>query len=99
MPSRRDQKEVFKTLRVRLGYAHRFMKPIVLSLGFLVAALTLLCAINQTFAQNQPGSGKSAFEQNSIPSSAETVPDGWRTAAPRDEIRPHFSFQAQGGPQ
>jgi predicted amidohydrolase len=94
-----DQKEVFKTLRGRLEYPHRFMKPTALSLEWLVAALTLLCAINQTFAQNQSGSGKSVSEQTRIPSSAESVPDGWRTAAPRDEIRPHFSFHAQGGPQ
>ena len=26
------------------------------------------------------------------------VPDGWTTAAPRDEIRPAFAFEPQGGP-
>jgi predicted amidohydrolase len=29
---------------------------------------------------------------------AEQSPDGWQTAAPRDEIRPAFSFEAKGGP-
>src|SRR3954468_5393124 len=28
----------------------------------------------------------------------EPAPDGWGTAAPRDELRPSFSFQPQGGP-
>ena len=27
-----------------------------------------------------------------------TAPDGWTAAAPRDEIRPDFSFDARGGP-
>jgi len=27
------------------------------------------------------------------------IPDGWQTVAPRDEIRPAFSFDPQGGPQ
>src|SRR5438552_3284353 len=27
-----------------------------------------------------------------------TAPDGWTTAAPRDEIRPDFSFDLRGGP-
>jgi predicted amidohydrolase len=27
-----------------------------------------------------------------------TAPDGWAAAAPRDEIRPEFAFDAQGGP-
>jgi predicted amidohydrolase len=25
------------------------------------------------------------------------VPDGWQTASPRDEIRPHFAYNAKGG--
>jgi len=30
---------------------------------------------------------------------AEPWPDGWQTAAPRDELRPAFSFEPQGGPK
>jgi predicted amidohydrolase len=33
-----------------------------------------------------------------IARAAEPSPDGWQTAAPRDEIRPAFSFEANGGP-
>ena len=31
-------------------------------------------------------------------SSAADAPEGWRTAAPRDEIRPQFAFNPTGGP-
>jgi hypothetical protein len=27
-----------------------------------------------------------------------SAPDGWTTAAPRDEIRPAFAYEATGGP-
>ena len=27
------------------------------------------------------------------------LPEGWQTVAPRDEIRPAFSFEPQGGPR
>lgn len=27
-----------------------------------------------------------------------TAPEGWTTESPRDEIRPHFSFEPSGGP-
>jgi predicted amidohydrolase len=30
--------------------------------------------------------------------SAANAPDGWQTAAPRDEIRPRFAFEPAGGP-
>src|SRR4051812_37549116 len=30
---------------------------------------------------------------------AEELPGGWTSAAPREEIRPTFAFDAQGGPQ
>ena len=30
---------------------------------------------------------------------AEPWPDGWQTAAPRDELRPAFSFEPHGGPK
>jgi predicted amidohydrolase len=29
---------------------------------------------------------------------ADRAPDGWTTAAPRDEIRPAFAYEAEGGP-
>jgi len=32
------------------------------------------------------------------PRTPDTAPDGWTTAAPRDEIRPIFAFEAKGGP-
>jgi predicted amidohydrolase len=32
------------------------------------------------------------------PPTAVAAPDGWRTDAPRDELRPTFSFQPHGGP-
>ncbi len=32
------------------------------------------------------------------PPTAVSAPDGWTTAAPRDEIRPAFAFDPQGGP-
>jgi predicted amidohydrolase len=34
-----------------------------------------------------------------IACAAELPPDGWQTVAPRDEIRPAFSFESQGGPK
>src|SRR5262245_23135561 len=30
--------------------------------------------------------------------SADTAPDGWTTAAPREEIRPTFVYEPKGGP-
>src|SRR5262245_35166430 len=33
----------------------------------------------------------------SSPETPSGAPLGWQTAAPRDEIRPHFAFEAQGG--
>src|SRR5579872_1145559 len=33
-----------------------------------------------------------------LANAASSIPDGWQTAAPRDEIRPAFSFDATGGP-
>ena len=30
---------------------------------------------------------------------ANQPPDGWQTVAPRDEIRPAFSFEPKGGPK
>ncbi len=33
-----------------------------------------------------------------ISASENGAPEGWTTAAPRDEIRPQFAFDAQGGP-
>jgi predicted amidohydrolase len=32
------------------------------------------------------------------PRTPDTAPDGWTTAAPRDEIRPVFAYEAKGGP-
>lgn len=32
------------------------------------------------------------------PKAADGTPDGWKAAAPRDEIRPQFSFDSSGGP-
>src|SRR5438132_13975178 len=32
------------------------------------------------------------------PQSAVTPPDGWTTAAPRDEIRPEFAYDPKDGP-
>src|SRR5215471_5875582 len=29
---------------------------------------------------------------------ATKLPDGWQTAAPRDELRPAFAFEPKGGP-
>lgn len=34
----------------------------------------------------------------SAPSGPVSAPDGWTTAAPRDEIRPEFVFEPKGGP-
>src|ERR1051325_10172367 len=32
--------------------------------------------------------------------SAQSIaPDGWRSGAPRDEIRPAFAYEAEGGPE
>ncbi len=33
-----------------------------------------------------------------LPCSAASPPEGWQTAAPREEIRPAFSFEPKGGP-
>jgi predicted amidohydrolase len=50
----------------------------------------LQLAMLLSFVTATPGVGK-AMGVNS-------APDGWTTAAPRDEIRPQFAFDPQGGP-
>jgi predicted amidohydrolase len=40
-----------------------------------------------------------AFSLVAFPCVATPLPDGWQTVAPRDEIRPAFSFDAGGGPK
>jgi len=65
-------------------------------MGLLFATLALLGGINQTLAQNS--GGKARAGQARVPAAAGRIPDGWQTAAPRDEIRPQFSFDAKGGP-
>jgi predicted amidohydrolase len=39
----------------------------------------------------------SAGENFGEPATAQAAPKGWRTAAPRAELRPEFSFEARGG--
>ena len=36
---------------------------------------------------------------SAVTQAAEELPDGWQTVAPRDEIRPAFSFEPKGGPK
>jgi predicted amidohydrolase len=43
------------------------------------------------------GRGLAQAPGNALPHGIETGPDGWTTAAPRDEIRPTFSCQHDGG--
>jgi predicted amidohydrolase len=38
------------------------------------------------------------FAADTPRSTKDSAPDGWTTAAPRDEIRPDFSYDAKGGP-
>jgi predicted amidohydrolase len=40
-----------------------------------------------------------AFIQVAFACAAAPLPDGWQTVAPRDEIRPAFSFEPKGGPK
>jgi predicted amidohydrolase len=42
---------------------------------------------------------KTAVAGDRRASSLENIPEGWQTAAPRDEIRPQFSFNSKGGPE
>lgn len=37
--------------------------------------------------------------QLTLARAAEQLPEGWQTISPRDEIRPTFSFESQGGPK
>jgi predicted amidohydrolase len=40
----------------------------------------------------------SVFPAGGAAADAVSAPDGWRTLAPREEIRPQFAFEAHGGP-
>jgi predicted amidohydrolase len=42
--------------------------------------------------------GWSGTASDAAPQPADTAPDGWTPAAPRDEIRPMFAFDPVGGP-
>src|SRR5215475_13987202 len=55
---------------------------------FLAAALAAASAVVWAW----PGAA------NPSPRESEKAPDGWTTAAPRDEIRPAFTYDATGGP-
>src|SRR5262249_25504174 len=55
----------------------------------LLAGLTLMAVT--ALAWSEPPSNVSA-------PSASAATSGWSSAAPRDEIRPNFAYQARGGP-
>src|SRR4051812_46772090 len=42
--------------------------------------------------------GGPAVAADSPKRASATAPDGWTTAAPRDEIRPEFAYDPKGGP-
>src|SRR5947209_9178652 len=42
--------------------------------------------------------GQSVSATPASPQAGAKAPDGWTTAAPRDEIRPAFAYDPQGGP-
>jgi predicted amidohydrolase len=65
------------------------MKRTILPFGLVFAALGLFFSSGEF--------GKVAAADKRAPGPGNT-PDGWKTAAPREEIRPQFSFNAKGGP-
>jgi predicted amidohydrolase len=64
---------------------HKFGRPKVV-VGLLTAAL----AVVAVYALSRPSAAAGT--------AAAQTPDGWTTAAPRDEIRPEFGFDPEGGP-
>jgi predicted amidohydrolase len=70
------------------AFACKHRKLGIFLVGLVVPALSLCC---QTPFEN-------ASAQPPIPGAAQTSPDGWTAAAPRDEIRPEFAYDPKGGP-
>ena len=48
--------------------------------------------------QRRNAYGRSVAGGAEVPGRPATAPDGWTTAAPRDEIRPEFAYEPKGGP-
>jgi predicted amidohydrolase len=59
---------------------------------FFVASALAASAVAWAWPGTADTTGRSA------PREPEKAPDGWTTAAPRDEIRPDFAYDAAGGP-
>ena len=51
------------------------------------------------FAALMAGKVSSAPPDAGTPPNGDAFPSGWTTKSPRDEIRPEFSFEKQGGPK
>lgn len=65
------------------------MQRSILSAALAFAVLDLLWSANPFACAAAEGSRDLALDKG---------PEGWRTAAPREEIRPEFSFNHKGGP-
>lgn len=80
-----------------LEYGHNSFVPMNSSL----VSLALFCAISGlSFAAEPAENAKHPIgsAEHKHASALKNLPDGWQTAAPRDEIRPQFSYNAKGGP-
>jgi predicted amidohydrolase len=65
----------------------------------LYGTLTILCSCVLTAALLAGRSVEPAPVQPEATAPADKLPAGWETAAPRDEIRPAFTFDPAGGPK